>query len=60
VLTERSLFDVTPQFLDFISLLQFHLDVGLDDKAWLKREEKEKRAALEAPAPDERQQILEL
>jgi hypothetical protein len=60
VLTERSLFDVRPQFLDFVSPLQFQLDVGLDDKTWLKHEEGEKRAALEAPAPDERQQRLDL
>ncbi len=60
VLTERSLFDVTPQFLDFVSPAQFQLDAGLDDKTWVKREETEKRAALEARAPDERQQVLEL
>jgi hypothetical protein len=60
VLTERSLFDTGPQFLDFISPLQFQLDVGLDDTAWLKREDKDKRAVLEAPAPDERQQRLDL
>jgi hypothetical protein len=60
VLTERSLFDFTPQFLDFISPLQFQLDVGLEDKTWLKREESEKRAALEAPAPDERQQRFDI
>lgn len=58
VLTERSLFDVTPQFLDFVSPVQFELDVGLDDKSWLKREDKDKRVELEAPAPDERQQRL--
>lgn len=60
VLTERSLFDVAPQFLDFLAPVQFQLEVGLDDKTWLKREETEKRTALEAPAPDERQQVLEL
>jgi hypothetical protein len=60
VLTERSLFDITPQFLDLIPPVPFQLDAGLDDKAWLKREETEKRAALEARAPDERQQVLEL
>lgn len=60
VLTERSLFDTGPQFLDFTAPQQFQLDVGLEDKAWLKREDNEKRAALEAPAPDERQQRLDL
>jgi hypothetical protein len=56
LLTERSLFDTGPQFLHFGSPLDFHLDVGLDDDAWLKREEDpEKRTALQAPAIDEPQ-----
>lgn len=59
LLTERSLFDMGPQFLDFGSLLDFELDVGLDDDAWLKHEDDpEKRAALEAPAIDDRQRSL--
>jgi hypothetical protein len=59
LLTERSLFDAGPQFLDFGSLLDFGLDVGLDDEAWLKHEDDpEKRAALQAPAIDERQRSL--
>lgn len=56
LLTERSLFDRGSQFLDFTSLLQFDLNVGLDDDAWLKREESDKREALEAPAVDTKQQ----
>lgn len=58
ILTERSLFDTGPQFLDFTSLLQFELDVGLNDNAWLKHEDKSKRAALEAPAVDIQQTLF--
>jgi Domain of unknown function (DUF4365) len=58
VLMERSLFDVGPRFVDFTELVQFQLDVGLDDKSWLKHEETEKRKALEAPEIDTEQQIL--
>jgi hypothetical protein len=39
VLTERSLFDIEPQFLEFGSLIGFELDVGIDDEAWLKDED---------------------
>ena len=39
VLISRSLFDVGPEFLDFAALQQFTLDAGLDDEAWLKRDE---------------------
>ena len=56
LLTERSLFDTGPQFLDFSSLQDFELDVGLNDEAWLKHEDDpEKQAALQAPAIDDRQ-----
>ena len=58
VLTERSLFDTGPKFIDFTDLLQFQLDVGLDDRSWLKHEETEKRSALEASATDTGQQSL--
>ena len=58
VLTERSLFDTGPKFIDFTDLLQFQLDVGLDDRSWLKHEETEKRTALEASATDTGQQSL--
>jgi hypothetical protein len=56
LLTERSLFDTGAQFLDFSSLQDFELDVGLNDEAWLKHEDDpEKQAALQAPAIDDRQ-----
>jgi Domain of unknown function (DUF4365) len=58
LLTERSLFESGPRFLDFSSLLQFELGVGLDDDAWLKREDTDKAAALEAPPIDARQESL--
>ena len=55
-LTERSLFDTGAQFLDFSSLQEFELDVGLNDEAWLKHEDDpEKQAAMQAPAIDDRQ-----
>ena len=61
LLTERSLFDVGPQFLQFGSLLDFRLDVGLEDDAWLNREDDpEKRAALQAPPVDDLQRSLVL
>jgi hypothetical protein len=56
-LCERSLFDA-PGFIDFTSLVQFELGVGLDDSFWLKREEAEEAKALDAPEPDVRQQSL--
>jgi len=55
LLTERDLFDTGPRFLDFASLLEFPLEVGIDDDAWLKDEDLESRAALQAPAVDDRQ-----
>jgi hypothetical protein len=56
LLTERSLFDTGAQFLDFGTLQDFELDVGLNDDAWLKHEDDpDKRAALLAPAIDDRQ-----
>jgi hypothetical protein len=58
VLTERSLFDRGPTFLDFVSLLQFPLDSGLDDASWLKHEDAEKRQALEISADNNGQQRL--
>ena len=57
-LTERNLFDTTPPFLEFRSLLQWRLDVGLDDNTWLKREESDDRKKLEAQETDTRQQTL--
>jgi hypothetical protein len=58
LLTERSLFDTDTQFLDFGSLVEFELDVGLDDEAWLKHEDTDTYAALQAPVDDDRQQSL--
>jgi hypothetical protein len=58
LLTERSLFDTGPGFLDFTALVQHELSAGLDDDAWLKHEEKEKQTSLNAPAVDERQGSL--
>ena len=58
VLTERSLFDTGPTFLDFSNLMQFELLAGLDDTVWLKHEDKERQAHLQAPAVDERQASL--
>lgn len=61
LLTERSLFDTGPQFLDFDSLLDFELEVGLDDDTWLKHaDDSEKRAALEVPGLDDHQWSLVL
>jgi len=58
LLTERSLFDSGPQFLDFGSLVEFDLEVGLDDEAWLKHEETDKDAALQELTDNDRQQSL--
>jgi hypothetical protein len=58
VLTTRSLFDTGPGFLDFAALQHFDLGVGVDDDAWLKREEADKRAALQVRTADDRQQSL--
>jgi hypothetical protein len=56
LLTDRDLFDTGPRFLDFASMLEFEVEVGLDDDAWLKHEDTEKSAALRAPAVDDRQE----
>jgi hypothetical protein len=58
LLAERDLFDAGPRFLDFTSLLEFELEAGLDDEAWLKHEDTEKSLALESPATDDRQESL--
>ncbi len=58
ILTARSLFDTGPEFLDFAALQQFHLDAGLNDDAWIKREDPEKYAALQEHTIDDRQQSL--
>jgi hypothetical protein len=60
ILTARSLFDIGPTFLDFAALQQFDLGVGLDDDAWLKREDMEMREALQGPTIEDRQQSLML
>ena len=48
------LFDKGPEFLRFAPLLQFDLDAGLADTAWLKREEPQHKTALEAPDVEQR------
>lgn len=58
ILTSRSLFDTDPGFVEFDSLQQFELSVGLDDDAWLKREDAEKQAVLQGPMTDDRQTSL--
>jgi hypothetical protein len=55
LLTGRSLFDSGPQFLDFAALQQFELGVGLDDDAWIKREDTDKQAALQEPDIEDQQ-----
>lgn len=61
LMTERSLFDTGPHFLEFGSLVDFDLDAGLDDEAWLKREDDaDKIAVLQSPGVDERQWRLSL
>jgi hypothetical protein len=55
ILTARSLFDTGPDFLDFTALQQFRLDAGLDDEAWIKREDPENIAVLLERSNDERQ-----
>jgi hypothetical protein len=56
ILMARSLFDDAPEFLDFSSLQQFQLDVGIDDDAWLKRIDGDEHKALEVSASEDRQQ----
>jgi hypothetical protein len=58
LLTERSLFDTGPKFLDFSSLVDFSLDAGLDDDAWLKHEDTEKSVALQTPSVEDLQESL--
>jgi hypothetical protein len=58
LLTERSLFDTGPKFLDFSSLVDFSLDAGLDDDAWLKHEDSDKSAALQTPSVEDLQESL--
>jgi hypothetical protein len=50
LLTERSLFDTGSQFLHFGSLVEFELEVGVDDAAWLKHEDADKYALLQDTA----------
>jgi hypothetical protein len=58
ILTARSLFDTGPGFLDFATLQQFDLGVGLDDNAWLKREDTETTEVLQGPSSEDHQQSL--
>ena len=58
ILTARSLFDTGPGFLDFATLQQFDLGVGLDDNAWLKREDTEMIEVLQEPTSEDHQQSL--
>ncbi len=53
VLSERSLFDSGLQTLLFEALVDFELDVGIQDDSWLKREAAEKRKTLEGRRPDQ-------
>ncbi|HZR64790.1 MAG TPA: DUF4365 domain-containing protein [Terriglobales bacterium] len=46
VLTERNLFEGGSRFIDFTTMNTFQLEVGIDDRSWLGREEAEKRSAL--------------
>lgn len=58
LLKERSLFDHARPFVDFGSLLKFQIEAGLDDERWLKHEDTEKTAKLEAGPLDNRQESL--
>lgn len=58
LLTARSLFDSGPQFLDFDVLEKFELDVGVDDEAWIKREDVTKIHELEGTNLDQGQVSL--
>jgi hypothetical protein len=60
LLTERSLFDSEGEFLGFGSLLEFELDVGLDDDSWLKREEDPEKSAMLKGAFYEQQRSFSL
>ena len=53
LLSERSLFSSGSKFLDFTTLVEFQLDAGVNDESWLKREESEKRGALETTDADQ-------
>jgi hypothetical protein len=46
LLTERSLFDKTPNFVSFTPFAEFNLDAGFEDSLWLDREEPEKLSSL--------------
>lgn len=56
LLKDRSLFDAGPSFLDFSSLLKFHVEAGFDDESWLKHEEAEKYAGLQTELISNRQE----
>ena len=58
LLTARSLFDSGPQFLDFDVLEKFELEVGVDDEAWIKREDVNKIHELEGTNLDQAQVSL--
>jgi hypothetical protein len=58
LLTARSLFDSGPHFLDFTALQQFELDAGLDDNAWIRREDVDMQVALQGSTVDDRQVSL--
>jgi hypothetical protein len=58
LLTERSLFDSGSHFLNFSSLVDFSLDAGLDDDAWLKREDADKSSALRTLSVENLQESL--
>jgi hypothetical protein len=58
LLKDRSLFDVGPSFLDFSSLLKFHVEAGFDDESWLKHEEAENYAGLQTELISNRQESL--
>ena len=60
LLSSRSLFDSDPQFLDFDVLEKFELDVGVEDDAWIGREDMNKANALEQTNIDEGQVSLSL
>jgi hypothetical protein len=52
-LTAQNLFDTELPFLTFEQLLQFQGDVGLEDAAWLKHEDSERRAYLAGDDPEQ-------
>jgi hypothetical protein len=54
---QQSLFESVP-IIQFTSLEEFTLDVGLSDDAWLKREAVDKRKALEAAPEGEQTRLI--